>query len=82
MKLDKSKYDAEGKLKNGKLTDHYKGGEVCSIGRYVGGEKDGVWKFYFRNGNLQATGKYKKDKVIGALEVESRERRVDANGIF
>jgi antitoxin component YwqK of YwqJK toxin-antitoxin module len=63
MKMDKGKYDAGGKLKNGIFKEHFKDGTLSCIGEYSNSEKVGEWKYYLRNGSLKAIGKYSNGKM-------------------
>ena len=58
MKLDKSKCDADGRLKNGTFKECCKDGVLSCVGKYCTGEKTGEWKYYLRNGLLKAIGSY------------------------
>jgi antitoxin component YwqK of YwqJK toxin-antitoxin module len=49
------KTSAEGK--NGLAKETFSDGKISAGGPYVNGKKTGVWKYYFRNGLLKATGK-------------------------
>ncbi len=57
MKMDKSKYDADGELKNGVFKEYFKDGTLSCVGKYRNGEKVGEWKYYLRNGLLKALGR-------------------------
>jgi hypothetical protein len=53
MKLDTSKYDSKGQLKNGLFKEYFKDGTLSCVGKYINGEKTGEWKYYLRNGLLR-----------------------------
>jgi hypothetical protein len=59
MKMDKSKYDSNGKLKNGLFKEHLKDGTLPCVGKYSKGEKTGEWKIYEVNVALVKTKKVK-----------------------
>ena len=42
-------------------------GKLGSEGNYKNGKKDGVWIFYFKNGNKKWVGNYKDDQISGEL---------------
>jgi antitoxin component YwqK of YwqJK toxin-antitoxin module len=42
----------------------FRDGTVSAVGRYSGGKKTGLWKYYLRNGPLKARGRH----VHGALD--------------
>jgi antitoxin component YwqK of YwqJK toxin-antitoxin module len=65
MKLDQSKLDAAGNLKNGRFEEHFKDGALASAGDYRDGEKTGTWKYYLKNGQLKAIGEYVDGKMTG-----------------
>jgi antitoxin component YwqK of YwqJK toxin-antitoxin module len=65
MKLDKSKCDADGRLKNGTFKEYFKDGVLSRVGEYRAGEKTGEWKYYLRNGSLKAIGSYDHGKMTG-----------------
>ncbi len=64
VKIDDSKYDSSGQLKNGLFEEHFKDGTLSCVGEYINGEKAGEWKYYFRNGMVQAIGRYSNGKLI------------------
>jgi hypothetical protein len=63
MTMDKNKFDADSKLKNGIFKEHFKDGTLSCIGEYSNGEKVGEWKYYLRNGLLKAIGGYSNGKM-------------------
>ncbi len=63
--MDKSKYHADGKLKNGVFKEFFKDGTLACVGKYRSGEKVGEWKFYLLNGRLKAVGKFANGKMTG-----------------
>jgi Uncharacterized protein conserved in bacteria len=65
MKLDQSKRDAEGKLKNSLFKEFFQDGTPACVGKYRHGEKVGLWKYYLRNGQLRAAGKFAHGKMAG-----------------
>ena len=54
MKARKS----DNKGKNCLVNETYSDGKISAVGKYADGKKTGVWKYYFRNGRLRATGKF------------------------
>ena len=46
MKMDNSKYDADGQLKDGLFKEYFKKGAVASEGLFKNDEKSGEWKYY------------------------------------
>jgi hypothetical protein len=65
MKMDQSKYDPDGKLKNGISKEYFKDGTLSCAGEYKNGEKTGEWKYYLRNGSVKAAGRFSKGKMVG-----------------
>ncbi len=65
MKFDNSKYDKNGKLKNGLHRDHFKDGSVSAEGHFKNGERTGEWKYYLLTGKLKAIGNYTHGKITG-----------------
>ena len=65
MKIDNSKLDADGNLKNGLFQEHFKDGALASEGEFRAGERTGLWKYYLVNGQLKAVGHYEADKMVG-----------------
>tara|TARA_Y100000782_G_scaffold115634_1_gene163575 strand:+ start:41859 stop:43448 length:1590 start_codon:yes stop_codon:yes gene_type:complete len=51
--------DAAG-VKQGPWKEYYPDGTLRAEGEYLDGERFKRWKFYFQNGKLEQTGKYKK----------------------
>jgi antitoxin component YwqK of YwqJK toxin-antitoxin module len=49
MKMDKSKYDADGRLKNG-INDIARTGSLMQTGSFDDEKKVGIWKRYHPNG--------------------------------
>jgi len=45
MKTDKSKYDADRRLKNGIFKEYFKDGTLSCVGECRNGEKVGEWKY-------------------------------------
>lgn len=41
-------------------------GQVCSVSNYIGGNKQGEWKYYFPNGDLSGTELYDGGKLVMA----------------
>lgn len=58
MKLDQSKYDETGQLKNGRFDEHFKDGSLSCLGAYLDGEKDREWQYFLKNGRLKAQGHF------------------------
>jgi hypothetical protein len=52
----------------GEFVDHYIDSTIAIEGNYTNGKKEGVFKFYFPNGQLDQVGKYLNDKKIGVWE--------------
>jgi antitoxin component YwqK of YwqJK toxin-antitoxin module len=65
MKMDNSKIDKDGALKNGAHKEHFKDGSVSCEGDFKAGERIGEWKYYLADGKLKAIGKYKDGKMTG-----------------
>jgi hypothetical protein len=65
LKIDKDKYDNDGRLKNGVYKEYFKDGTLSCAGKYSHGEKAGQWKYYLRNGVLRAIGRYSGGKMTG-----------------
>lgn len=59
--------DKKMKKEDGPSKRWYENGNVRSEGKYVSGDKEGLWKYYHRStGLLSSQGKYKSDKLQGA----------------
>jgi len=65
MKIDNSKFDKDGKLKQGVHQEYFKNGSLSCKGIFKDGEKTGEWKYFLANGLLKAVGKYIKGKMTG-----------------
>jgi antitoxin component YwqK of YwqJK toxin-antitoxin module len=65
MKMDKSKYAADGRPKNGMIKECFKDGALSCVGEYRNGAKIGEWKYYLRNGSLKAIGRYSNGELTG-----------------
>ena len=63
VKVDKSKHDTHGQLKNGIFKEFFKDGALSCVGEYRNGEKIGEWKYYLRNGLTKAVGRYDHGKM-------------------
>ena len=48
MKIDNSKFDKDGKLKQGPHQECFKNGSVSCEGNFKDGERTGEWKYPFR----------------------------------
>jgi hypothetical protein len=82
VKIDRSKYDAGGKLKNGafkgrfvagKMTGAWKwyreNGKLMQAGSFVDERKSGVWKRYHPNGSLYDEGRFVDNQKVGEWRV-------------
>ena len=56
MKTDNSKFDKDGKLKQGLHQEYFKNGFISCEGNFKDGERTGEWKYYLANGQLKAIG--------------------------
>ena len=65
MKMDNSKFDNNGELKNGIYKQYFKDGSVSCEGEFKDGERTGEWKYYLANSRLKAIGNYKDGKMSG-----------------
>jgi len=65
MKMDNSKFDKDGKFKQGVHQEYFKNGSLSCEGIFKDGEKNGQWKYFLANGQLKAVGKYIKGKMTG-----------------
>ena len=65
MKVDNSKFDKDGKLKQGPHQECFKNGSVSCEGNFKDGERTGEWKYYLANGQLKAIGNYINGKMTG-----------------
>ena len=65
MKIDNSKFDKDGKLKQGPHQEYFKNGTVSCEGNFKDGERTGEWKYYLANGQLKAIGNYINGKMTG-----------------
>ena len=65
MKIDNSKFNKDGELKNGVHQEYFKDGSVSCEGEFKDDEWTGKWKYYLANGKLKAIGKYKDGKMSG-----------------
>ena len=62
MKIDRSKYDADGKLKNGVFKERYHpNGSLYDEGRFIDNQKVGEWRVYDSKGKLVKTARHKSD---------------------
>jgi antitoxin component YwqK of YwqJK toxin-antitoxin module len=52
-------FDVKNGLKNGTYIKYSEDGKKIEEGAYLLGKQDGVWKYYFSNGNLKATGVFR-----------------------
>lgn len=65
FQMDQTKFDADGRLKNGVFKEFFKDGTLSSVGEYSEGEKVGEWRYYLRNGLLKAIGRFSNGKMTG-----------------
>jgi antitoxin component YwqK of YwqJK toxin-antitoxin module len=65
MKMDQSRTDSSGRLKQGPYTEYFKGGSVSCVGEFAEGLKTGEWKYFLKNGRLKAIGRYENDEMTG-----------------
>ena len=65
MKMDNSKIDKEGKLKQGVHHEYFKNGSLSCKGSFKEGERIGEWKWYRENGELMQTGSLDNDIKTG-----------------
>jgi antitoxin component YwqK of YwqJK toxin-antitoxin module len=65
MKMNNSKFDKNGELKNGIQKEYFKNGSVSCEGAFINGERTGEWKYYLANGQLKAIGNYTDGKMTG-----------------
>jgi antitoxin component YwqK of YwqJK toxin-antitoxin module len=59
MKTAESPHNAKKSPKNGLVTEYFKDGSVCSVGRYADGKKTGPWKAFDTSGKLSKTTNHK-----------------------
>lgn len=52
------KYINKQKNYTGKFTSRHKNGNLCSIGDFFNGKKNGFWTFYYDNGQKRLSGNY------------------------
>lgn len=75
--------DFEGK-KQGKWiyfdTNNY--GKIIKEGIYVNNKKEGIWKSYYKNGNLKASITYKNNRQNGYAKIYYKNRIVSEEGIW
>ena len=71
MKIDNSKFDKDGKLKNGVYKEYFKDRSVSCEGYFKDGERTGEWKYYLAKGKLKAIGNFEPsnfNQIINYLE--------------
>lgn len=57
-------------------TDHYDNGNARYRGSRLGGEMDGTWEFFRRDGSLMRSGKFKRGKQVGMWRTFDRSGKV------
>ena len=82
MKMDNSKFNKNGKLKNGVHKEYFKDGSVSCEGDFKDGERTGEWKYYLANGKLKAVGNYKEGKMTGAWKWYRENGKLMQTGSF
>lgn len=64
----KGKYFIEGLLLNGERVGEWQeldwDGRICRAGSYCNNEREGVWKFYRKNGKVKETVFYQKGQIV------------------
>ncbi len=60
--MNNSKFDKDGKLKNGVRKEYFKDGSVSCEVEFKDGERTGEWKYYLANGKLKSIGNLKTAK--------------------
>ena len=71
-----SKYDINGTLDQRKLysgdivefASYYDNGQVLKEGNFKNHKKDGVWREYYKDGNLKSVTEFKKDRIINIVK--------------
>ena len=54
----------------GKQVNYYKDGQISLSANYTSkGKKNGLWKWYFKNGDLKQIGTYKNEQKIGEWKI-------------
>ena len=52
----------------GKVTDHYRNGDIQMKGKYLDAMKDGVFIYYSDRGTYSSAGRYMKEEAVGKWE--------------
>ena len=73
-------------LADGKHREYYIDSEgkrlLKTIGKYKKGEKEGTWKEYYLNGQLQEIAKYENGKLEGKYKSYYRNKKLESEGEF
>ena len=70
--IEVKKYDVNGVLEQRKkingiyiqYTSFYESGAVLKEGQYVNSKKDGLWKEFYKDGNIKSITNFKKNKIM------------------
>lgn len=69
----------DGRL-NGNALFYYPDGKVMETGRYINGQRAGLWRYYFDNGSARQVLYFNKDTVLVVSQYKKNGKQVVVNG--